>query len=124
MSEEETKEVRKVLTIQDIVEAAGTVERQVPIPALGGDVVIRNLTNREVKQIYERSTDRKGKVDQDRVEEMMICWGSVNPKITPDTYRVLLDKNAGAVAQYIAAILEVSELSQGAMDDARAAFRG
>jgi hypothetical protein len=126
MSEETTeltgKEPRKVLTLDDLHAAPPTQEYTVAIPGLGGDVVIRNLTHEEVRQIYDRNTKR-GEVNTDGVERTMIFWASVNPKLPPPEYDVLVKKNAAIIRQIIAAILDVSGLTPDALETAKARFR-
>lgn len=115
----------QTVTLAELLEAPATREYTVPLSALGkGKVaVIRNLTHREVREVYDRCTDKKGKVDMDQVEQMMVQWASVNPKIMPDAYRQLVGKNAALIRQYVGAILEVSGCSADSLEAARARFR-
>lgn len=113
----------KILTLAEILAADDLPTKIIAVPAWGASVKVRALSRAEVRRAYSQATDRKGIVDADSVERMMIMWGMVDPVIRPPDYDKLMAKNAGAVQQIVFAIMELSGLSQDALETAQDSFR-
>lgn len=120
---DEANEPTKILTLDEILSAKDLPEKTVYIAQWGGNVVVRALTRGELKDAYRKATDRKGETDADQVEEYILCWGSVSPKLTPPTYKKLAEHNAGAVRTMLDAILGLSGADDQALERARDSFR-
>jgi hypothetical protein len=115
----------KILTLEEIEKAEDLPERVVPIAEWGGAVKVRGLSRQEIEDATEKARDRKtGQVEDADLNKVILCWGSVKPKVTFGTYPVLMKKNAGAVQRMLAAILDLSGLGADAERRARDAFRG
>jgi len=113
----------KILTLDDIDEVHDLETATVFISEWGGAVRIRALERGEIKRIHKAATDRNGKMDLDRVEQMMVCWASIEPKFNPPAYAMLAKKNAGAVSKMLQAIAGLSGVDDESLEAARANFR-
>ncbi len=113
----------KILSLSDILAAPDLEERTVEIPEWGGAVRVRALSRGDIKKAYRLGTDRKGEIDADAIERYLVCWASVEPKITPPDFDKLAAKNAGPVAKIIDAVLGLSGVDKAALERARESFR-
>jgi hypothetical protein len=115
-----------IFTLQEIKDADDLPERFVPMPEWGkGGVIVKGLSLADFDEATRRAKDpRTGETDEKKHQEILICWGSVKPKITPDTYPTLVKKSAGAVNRMLKNILDASGLGKEAEERAKAAFRG
>lgn len=111
------------LTLDQILGADDLEERDVEIPAWGGKVRIRALSRATVRRVYQQATDRKGTIDPESLERALITQAMVQPVISPSAYEQLVAKRAGAVAQIVAAILDLTGISPDQMDKAQDSFR-
>jgi hypothetical protein len=114
----------KILSLDDIMAASDLEEKTIDIEEWGGSMKIRALSRGEVKSAYRRGTDSKtGDIDADAIESMLVCWASVDPKLTPPDFTKLAKKNAAPVAKLIDAILGLSGVDAGALARAKSNFR-
>jgi hypothetical protein len=125
MDEESTQDsAPKILSIADILAADDLEEKTLDLPAWGGSIRIRALARGDIKKAYRLGTDKKsGDIDVDAVERFLVCWASVEPKISPADFDKLAAKNAGPVARIIDAVLGLSGVDKAALERARESFR-
>lgn len=104
---------QKVLTSEELFAAPDIQEEYVAIPEWKGGVMVRALTNGQYQAVRKRAL-RKGDVDPDLFEQGLLVAGLSAPKLSQDEVAQLREKKAGVVEKIVAAILEVSGLSQEA----------
>ena len=113
----------RILSIDDILAVDDLEEREVFIPEWGGALKVRALSRNEILRATRMATDRKGDYDNNAFQRFLVCWASVEPKITPPIFDKLADKKAGAVYALLAAVLALSAVDDESLARARAAFR-
>ena len=113
---------RRMLSVEQIMQANDIVERDVDVPQWGGTVRIRGLTKGQHQQLRKRATSR-GQVDTDRLEMLLFAESVIEPRFTLEQAQSLRDKAAAPFERVLKAVLEVNGLADGAVEDAEADFR-
>ncbi len=112
------------LSVEEILLIDDLPTKIVELPAWNTTMQIKALGRDTIKGIYRRNTDDKtNKTDTDAVEMMLICNGSVDPKITPPLFAKLKNKNAGPITILLDAILGLSGWDKEALKRAEEFFR-
>ena len=107
--------ITKVLSLAQIQEAKDVTETPVPVSEWGGDVIVRSVTKRQMKDIKNNSKGSDGELDDDEVEKQIFIAGMVNPLVSEEDYEWMQDKSASAFTKVMKAILGVSGLSDDAV---------
>lgn len=94
-----------ILSLDEIMAAHDITEKEVPIPEWGGEVVVRSISHREMRNIKKKIEVVNGEVDEDEVEKWVLIEGLVNPKIDSDQYELLLEKSTTAITKVLTEIL-------------------
>lgn len=103
-----------LLSFEQIAAVEDVEEEIVPVPEWGGEVKVRGLTRREVKDITRLSTKTKGRntsIDSSIFEKGIVFFGLVHPQIDENQYEVLLNKNAGGLQKVVDAIMRLSKMT-------------
>ena len=99
---------KKVLTLDDILRAADVQEKELFIEEWGGSVKIKNLTKEAELKIRKKATDKDGNLDEATFEILLLVECLVEPKITEEDAKKLLERSASAVNKILMAIIELS----------------
>lgn len=88
-------------------------EREVPLPRLGGSVLVRSFSKAtHIKMRREATVD--GEIDENRLELLMFMHGVVDPEMTEEQAQSAFEHwDAGDVDAVLMATMEVSGLAQG-----------
>src|SRR5690348_975008 len=103
-----------LLSVADIAAAEDIEEEIISIPEWGGEVKVRGLSRREVKEITRLATKKNGAVttiDSGIFEKGIVFYGLAHPQITEAEYEVLLNKSAGGLQKVVDAVMRLSKLS-------------
>jgi hypothetical protein len=89
-----------ILSIAEIMEVQDITERKIPIPEWGGEVVVRSISHRQMRDLKKRVAKEVGDDDEERqndeVEKQIFLEGLVNPKITDEEFEHILNGILGA----------------------------
>lgn len=102
-----------LLSFDQIAESEDVTEEDITIPEWGGEVRVRSLTRRQMKDITKAAQRRVGKrIDwqADVFEKGVFFYGLVHPQIDEEKYEVLLNKNQGPMQKIMDAILRISKM--------------
>ena len=109
-------------TLEQILSAKDTNEDFVNVPEWGCKVKVKGLTKADQVRLRKQST-RAGKVDESKLEGLVLVNGMVEPKITPDRVDALFEKSSGAVDRVLLRIFELSGMTDNQGEEAEADFR-
>lgn len=118
MSEQELP----VGTLEQILGAKDSNEDYVNAPEWGCRVKVKGLSKAEQVRLRKQST-RSGKLDEAKMEGLVIVHGMVEPKITPDRVDALFEKSSGVVDRILLKIFELSGMTDLQAEEADADFR-
>ncbi len=104
-----------MLTFQNIMEADDITEKVVPIPEWGGDVKIKSISHRKMREI--KSAAGEDDIDEDFIEKQIILKGLVEPALTIEEVEMLFDKNTKAVTTILNSILGNSKEKKDAVKE-------
>lgn len=107
--------VTKVLSLAQIREAKDVTETPVTVSEWGGDVVVRSVTKRQMKDIKNNSKGSDGELDDDEVEKQIFMAGMIDPIVSSEDFEWMQDKSASAFTKVMKAILGVSNLDDKAV---------
>jgi len=103
-----------LLSFEQIRDSDDVTEENVFIKEWGGEVRVRSLTRRQVKDITKAATKSVGKgkreIDSDIFEKGLLFYGLVHPQLSEDELEALLGKNAGPFQKMLNKIMELSKL--------------
>lgn len=121
---------KRILTVDDILAAPDVQENLVEVPEWGGVVKIRSFTKGETQRIrreatlkYNTQTQKKGEIDRERLEMLMLIHGVVEPQFGPEHIEQLRKKAAKPIETILNALLELSGMKEASVDEAEAAFQ-
>lgn len=109
-----------ILSLAEIMEADDVTEKTVPVPEWGGEVIVKSLSHRAMREI-RKSLSVEGEdddVDENELEKWVFVKGMVSPTVTPEEYERLMDKSTGAIQKVLTAILGSSKMGEEAVKDA------
>jgi hypothetical protein len=110
-----------ILSIAEIMEVQDITERKIPIPEWGGEVVVRSISHRQMRDLKKRVAKEVGDDDEERqndeVEKQIFLEGLVNPKITDDEFEHILNKSSSAVMKILNGILGASGGEENAVKE-------
>lgn len=113
-----------LLSFEDIMAKAASGERSVPVPELGGRVVVRLVRRSEFYEMRRRATDRTTKeLDQSNLEARLLEACVVEPSMTAAQVQALRAAlPVSAVEVLVNAIMNSSGLTKEAQQEAGATF--
>ena len=91
-----------ILTVKEIIEAKDITEQELPVPEWGGEVRVRSISHREMKNIKKKIADAKGpegEATEDDIEKWVLIKGMVEPQITEEEYDHLLEKSTSSITK-------------------------
>lgn len=119
------------LSHKAVCEASDLKEAEVNLPALGGSVLVQGLgaafSNEAQSQALEMVTigqTQTAKVNTALLEEIQLCHGLKDPKLSREEARSFMEKNGPSVRLIIAKIDELSGVDKAAIEEANARFQG
>jgi hypothetical protein len=120
------------LTKGDLVSRSDLIEREVFVPSLEGNVLVRSLpaayANQAQSEALEMRTDAKGRqsavINTVRLEELQVLHGLADPKFESiEEVRAFGLKNGRAWRVIVEAIDEISGIDKEAVEQANARFQ-
>lgn len=112
-----------ILSLDAIREAKDVTETTVPVSEWGGDIVVRSVTKRQMKDIKNSSKDSNGELDDDEVEKQLFIAGVLDPHVSEEDYEWMQDKSASAMTKVLKAILGVSNMDEKSTKEEEKTFR-
>lgn len=112
-----------ILTKQQIKDVEDITQEEISVPEWGGEVVIRSISKRQMRDMKKRIRNKDGEVDEDELEKEIFLSGVVDPQFDREDYEWLLDKSMSAMNNVTQAILGASKEDEGAVKDAEKQFR-
>ena len=112
-----------VLSLNDILTAADIETREVYVPQWKGKVRVRGVGREEFHAIRRKSLDKRGDVDLEKLELLLIGAGVEEPKFDILALNQLKRKNMGAIQVVVNAINELSATTPEERAKAADAFR-
>jgi hypothetical protein len=119
------------LTKSALLGASDLVTREVQLPTLGDSVTVRSLpaaySNQAVSEALEVVTGRRGeqtaRVNSQKLEELQVLHGLVDPKLdTLEEVRALSLQIGAAWRKIVSTIDEISGIDKAAIERAEATF--
>ena len=119
----EEKTEYRILTREEILDAPDIEERTVPVPAWGGAVRIRTLSQKQSRELRAKAMrtnqiTKQTETDNDLLESLLFIEGVIEPKFTMADYGRLQDKSMAAMSAVLKAIMDASGLSEDAVKSA------
>jgi hypothetical protein len=119
----EEKTEYRILTREEILDAPDIEERTVPVPAWGGAVRIRTLSQKQSRELRAKAMrtnqiTKQTETDNDLLESLLFIEGVIEPKFTMADYGRLQDKSMAAMSAVLKAIMDASGLSEDAVKGA------
>jgi hypothetical protein len=111
-----------LLSFEEIAKTDDVSEEIIPISEWNGEVKVKALTRRQIKDVVRVATKKVGKdreIQADVFEKGIIFYGLVHPKITEDQYEVLLEKNTAGLQKILDAIMRLSKMTDEENADAQ-----
>lgn len=109
-------------TLDDILAVSDSNEESVNIPEWGFSVKVRGITKGEQIRLRKQAAV-KGRLDEAKLEGLILVTGLVSPKVTPDKVDILFEKSSGAVDKILMAIFRLSGMDGQLDEEAEADFR-
>lgn len=117
------------LSSRDLCEASDLREAEIKLDALGGSVLVQGLgaafSNEAQSQALEMKTvgdTQIASVNTALLEEIQLCHGLKDPKLSREQARTFMEKNGPSVRAIIAKIDELSGVDKEAIEEATARF--
>ena len=99
-------------------------EQEVPLPSMGGSVLVRGFTKGLQQRMRRESLRADGEMDNDRLELAMFTHGVTEPAMSEEQAQQAFDGwSAIDVDAILQAILEVNGLAPGNAREAALTFR-
>lgn len=102
----------KVLSLDMIREAKDVTEKNISVPEWGGDVIVRSITKRQMKDIKNNAKSSDGGLDDDEVEKQIFLAGLCQPAVSEEDYEWMQDKSASAMTKVLGGILGQSNMAK------------
>lgn len=112
----------RLLTAQEIIDAADITSEVVPVPEWGGAVKLHGLSLDDVMDLRKQASDGKGEVDAGRMAVLLLV-ASCEVEFTPEQVEALRKKAAGPITRLIKRASELSGIDEDSMKDAERSFR-
>lgn len=111
----------QMLSTEQILAASDLVEQVVEVPEWGGAVRIRTMTKgAQIRLRKEATID--GKVDEERLELLMVVHAVVDPALTVAHVEQLKGKSAVAIDRIMKAFGDLSGFTPEAVKDTKKSF--
>lgn len=119
------------LSHSQVCEASDLEEAEVELPALGGSVLVQGLGAAFSNEAQSKALEMKtigqtqiASVNTALLEEIQLCHGLKEPKLSREEARSFMEKNGPSVRLIIAKIDELSGVDKAAIEEANARFQG
>jgi hypothetical protein len=119
---DETAELR-VPDLSELLAIDDKQEAWVDLPKWGYKVKVRSLSKAEQMKLRKQATV-SGKVDQNRLEGLLLVNGMVEPKMTIDHINTVFQKQGGLVDKILVSILDLSGMTDEPQTQVEAEFPG
>jgi hypothetical protein len=116
--------VKKILSLDEIIEVDDRKIDTVDVPEWGGTVKIRALSRRQVLEALEQATARDGSVDGAKLQMLYLVRGMHEPQVTEDRIDQLNAKHPDPIHRIVERIREISGMGDDADQAADARFPG
>lgn len=110
-----------VLSREALLAADNLKTETVEVPEWGGSVVVRELPL-GVYQDCRKLAEVAGATDADRLSIYLIIAGVVEPELKPEDYELVRGLSMAALNRVADAIMRLSNLLDGAVEEAEARF--
>lgn len=112
------------ITWDEIVLADDVTEDDVPVPewGTGKKVRVHGLSLEDQHWMRRAARDEDGNIDSDKMELLMIVRGVKQPALDLAALEILHKKAIGPVNRILRRIMELSEMTEGAVGKAEDAF--
>lgn len=117
---EETNEL-KVPDLAELLAIDDKQEKWVDLPKWGFKVKVRSLSKAEQIKLRKQASVQ-GKVDQNRLEGLLLVNGMVQPKMNIDHINRVFEKQGGLVDKILMAILDISGMTEDSQSQVGAEF--
>lgn len=113
-----------ILSIQQIMQAKDVTEKTVSVPEWGGEVVVRSISHRTMRDIKKQLAAESGTddVSEDELEKWILIKGMVEPEVSPEEYEHIIDRSTSAVTTILTSILGSSKATDNAIKEAEKSF--
>lgn len=115
-------ENKKLLSVEDVLNAPDLEEKEVYVKEWGGCVKIKAFSKAKQQQLRKQAT-QGGEIDPDRFEMLLFIYGVAEPKFTEKQYEQLREKSAEAIDSIIKEVMEISGWREQAVKEAEKLFR-
>lgn len=112
-----------ILSIQEIKDAQDITETTIPVSEWGGEVIVRSVSKRQMKDLKNTCKNTDGELDDDKVEKALFIHGMINPVVSDEDYEWMQDKSASAMTKVLKAILGASNLEDTSVKEEEKKFR-
>lgn len=119
------------LSHSQVCEASDLEEAEVYLPALKGSVLVQGLGAAFSNEAQSKALEMKtigqtqiASVNTALLEEIQLCHGLKEPKLSREEARSFMEKNGPSVRLIIAKIDELSGVDKAAIEEANARFQG
>lgn len=109
-------------TLEALLAVPSGNEEWLPVPEWGFKVKVKGLSKADQIRARNQASVR-GKLDETKLEGLVLVYGMVTPSITPDQLDTLYTKSSGVVDRILAAILRLSGMDGFTDSEAEADFR-
>lgn len=118
-----------ILSVDQILNAPDLKEQEIEVPEWGGAVKIRAFTKGDMQRIRQEATlkhntptGKRGDIDQNHLEMLMFVRGVCEPQFEPSHILALKQKAAGPFQRVLKQILDISGLTEEAIEEAETTF--
>ena len=118
----ETPEL-KVPDLAELLAIDDKREAWVDLPQWGFKVKVRSLSKAEQIKLRKQATVQ-GKVDQNRLEGLLLVHGMTQPRMTIDHINRVFEKQGGLVDKILMTILDISGMNDDSQTQVEAEFPG
>lgn len=121
------------ITREALLGASDIVERDVELPSIGATVKVQSLpalySSEAISEALEFTTDSKGHqvttINSAKLEMLQVLHGLVEPRLgSIEDVRAFAAKTGPAFKKIVETINEISDVNEGALEKAEAAFQG
>src|SRR5882672_8749321 len=110
-------EEAEVITLEELQDVDDTAPEKFYVKEWGKNVVLKGISMEDLKHIRRRANTKQARVSgmrRDIMEKELIIAGLVQPAVNQQTFIVLQQKSAGAVASIANRIMEKSGMGETA----------
>lgn len=109
-------------TLESLLSVDDSTEEWIAIPEWNMRVKIRGLSKTDQLKARKQAS-RSGQLDPQKLESLVLAYGMVTPKITPDKIDQLFQKSSGIIDRILTGILRLSGMDEATDKGAEADFQ-